>query len=224
MRNVDFLKRSILVIAAVSGPVFACSSTSSSGADGGTSDGGTSTETGTSPDTGGGGGGFKQCPTAGSTCTAAEEDAYTSCILGKCDAQYGKCLGAGYKSGTFTGGACSSFIACTNKCGCNDTACFTKCGTPDQACLGCLLGDVNTCVESSGCKAPACLTPDAGTKPDSGGNPDGGGGGGCTALRACCAQIADPGAQQGCDTVVTAGDEASCGAALSAYKSGGLCN
>ncbi len=202
------LKQVALFTITVMGPLFACSSsTTGSGTDGGAN-----------PD-GGASGGYKQCPVPGSTCKASEEEAYGNCILSKCETQYAKCFGSAFKTGNFAGGPCGTYVGCIQKCGCNDTACYTACGQPDQACQSCLTTDVNSCVQNSGCTVPACISGGV----DAGGG-DGGGGTGCADLSACCAQIADASAKQGCQTIASSGNASTCSQALAGYKSAGLCN
>lgn len=186
-------------------PLVACSSSTN-----GTS-GGSSTNGGSSS-------GFKNCPSQ-STCTQADSDAYLKCTSAKCGTQYSKCYGSGYASGDFSGGACQTYIACTQKCDCNDSTCTQKCGLPDQACISCFQ-EIAACVKSSGCEEPACATSDAGTTtPDSGNSS-----GGCAALALCCPKISDPDTRDGCQQIVDAGKESDCSSTNGAFKTAGLCN
>ena len=198
----------------------ACSSTTSNG----TGDGGTGTSGGTSGATSGGtsGGGVVgagKCGSSGastSTCTQAETDSYNSCITGMCDTQYQAALGSGYKTGSY-GGACGTYITCTQACACNDTACYMKCGQPDAACTTALTS-ASTCAMNK-CPPPACLTAgkDAGTSGTSGSS--GGGMHTCAELMACCAKIADPNTKSACDQTYTAvmSSDANCNAVYPSY-------
>ena len=207
----------------------ACSSTTSNGTgDGGTpaTSGGTSGATsggasgGTSGATSGGtsGGGVigNKCGTTGSstsTCTQAETDSYNSCITTMCDAQYQMALGSGYKTGSY-GGACGTYITCTQACACNDTACYGKCGQPDAACTTALTS-ASTCAMNK-CPPPACLSAgkDAGSSGTSGGTTHT-----CAELRACCDKIADPTEKMNCADTYKAvqTSEPSCNAIYGQY-------
>jgi hypothetical protein len=206
----------------------ACSSTTNNtGGDGGTgTSGGTSgatsggTSGATSGGTSGGGvvGGSKCGSTSGSTstCTQAETDAYNSCLTGMCDSQYQAALGSGYKTGSY-GGACGTYITCTQACACNDTACYMKCGQPDSACTTALTA-ASTCAQSK-CPAPACLSPktDGGTSGTSGSS--GGTTHTCAELMACCAAIADASMKSSCDQTYMAvmSSEPGCNAVYPQY-------
>ena len=168
------------------------------------SSGGGGGDGGAGGDGGGGGGGPKQCAPSGNTmCTQADLDAYGQCAVQNCDAQYQKCMGAGYKSGSF-GGLCGTYISCTQKCGCNDNACYQACGQPDMACTSCLTNDLNACVQSK-CTLPKCF----------GVNKT------CADLQACCAKLTDMTKKATCDAtynaVKSSGDIA-CNAAIQNYK------
>jgi hypothetical protein len=213
----------------------ACSSTTSNG----TGDGGTGTSGGTSGATSGGtsgatsggtsgatsggtsGGGVVgagKCGSSGSTstCTQAETDTYNSCLTGMCDSQYQAALGSGYKTGSY-GGACGTYITCTQACACNDTACYMKCGQPDSACTMALTS-ASSCAMTK-CPPPACLTAgkDAGTSGTSGSS--GGTMHTCAELMACCAKIADASTKSACDQTYTAvmSMESSCNAVYPSY-------
>jgi hypothetical protein len=214
----------------------ACSSTTSNG----TGDGGTGTSGGTSGATSGGtsgatsggtsgatsggtsGGGVVgagKCGSSGSstsTCTKAETDTYNSCLTGMCDSQYQAALGSGYKTGSY-GGACGTYITCTQACACNDTACYMKCGQPDSACTMALTS-ASSCAMTK-CPPPACLTAgkDAGTSGTSGSS--GGTMHTCAELMACCAKIADASTKSACDQTYTAvmSMESSCNAVYPSY-------
>ena len=210
----------------------ACSSTTNTG----TGDGGTGTSGGTSGATSGGtsggtsgatsGGtsgsgvvGTGKCGTSGSstsTCTQAETDSYNSCLTTMCDAQYQSALGAGYKTGSF-GGACGTYINCTQACACNDTACYMKCGQPDAACTTALT-NASTCAMTK-CPPPSCLSAgkDAGTSGTSGSS--GGATHSCAELMACCAKITDASVKSSCEQTYTAvmSSESSCNAVYPSY-------
>jgi len=216
-----FFSTAATVTAASVALLMACSSTVTTG-NGTSGTGGTSgtSGTGTSGTSGSGTSGssgseskFKDCSGGSSnTCTAAETQAYSDCVMGKCDATYTECFGSGYKDGNF-GGACSTFAACTNACACNDTACYQACGAPPAACSTCLQ-KIGTC--SSGCTAPACMS--AGSSGSSGSS----GGKTCDDLQTCCAAITDSTKKTQCETTYNAikssGDTA-CNAAYSGYAS-----
>lgn len=145
----------------------ACGGSSSSSGSGGaggkaqntggkTSAGGTSA-TGSGGVTGNGGntGGPRNCGPTGSgngTCTTAETDAYSMCLLTACDSQNQTCLGPDYKNGNYTG-VCGTYFQCRDKCACGDSACVTACPAPSAQCTTCLLGLLSC---SSTCTPPAC--------------------------------------------------------------------
>ncbi|MDD5307885.1 MAG: hypothetical protein PHU25_11245 [Deltaproteobacteria bacterium] len=54
------------------------------------------------------------------SCTQADEDEFSSCVLDKCDGDLKKAFGSGYKSGDFSGGDCSDYIDCMNECTCDN--------------------------------------------------------------------------------------------------------
>jgi hypothetical protein len=158
-------------------------------------------------------------PSSTSTCKQADLDTYSNCIIGKCDSAYRTCLGDGYKTGTF-GGACGTYVACTQKCNCGDTACTTACGQPPAECTSCLTGTLAACVTGSGCSTPACYTT---TSLPDGGLP--GGGGTCADLMRCCASMTGQ-MKTACDmqyNAVKAGGDSACGAAFGVYKAAMIC-
>lgn len=132
------------------------------------SDGGSSTTTGATKDK------FGNCyGSSNEECTGVDE--YTTCLTGKCDAEYNECFGAGYLSGTW-GGLCGVYIQCTIACDCGDTACYTACGTGiSQECSDCL-ASMATCVQNAGCTMPDCQT-------------TGGGGSACDEFKKCCDKL-----------------------------------
>jgi len=85
---------------------------------------------------------------AGQTCTGV--DTFESCIEGHCESQARECFGANYKNGNFAGGKCASFIGCSVKCACGDTACQSNCAAQ-------LSSDCMTCASSfSTCQTWPC--------------------------------------------------------------------
>ncbi|HSO33580.1 MAG TPA: hypothetical protein VLT33_13700 [Labilithrix sp.] len=197
----------------------ACSGTTSSTGtgDGGASSSGTSgsgTSGGTSGSGTSGGSSIKQCPSSGSKCTDAENQAYGSCIQEKCDATFTKCYGADYKNGNFSG-ACGTYITCTQACACGDTACLTKC-TFDDACKNCVLPAVSTCSEQ--CTPPACAT--GGSSGSSGTSGSSGGAGKtCADLKACCDKIPAGSTKDSCNQTYDslAGMDSQCAIVYSGY-------
>jgi hypothetical protein len=157
-----------------------------------------------------GGSGFKDCGgssgTPGTeTCTEAEMKPYVECVTAQCDPKYKECYGPNYQTGSFSG-PCGSYIECTQKCECNDTACIMACKT-DAACATCL-ERASSC--SQGCSLPACAS--------------GSGKANCETLQACCdAAAADK--KDGCLAAKdnAAGDDERCGAYYHGFKGAGLC-
>jgi hypothetical protein len=141
---------------------------------------------------------------------------YTACVENACSAEYEQCMGAGYKQGDFTGGACADWLDCTTACNC-DQACAAAC-TQSSACTSCLTGTIGNCVFGSNCLglALACSGNGAGGS-GSGGAGSGGAGNGaggdlgvggipgldgaktCADLQACCATKSGD-AKQTCDS------------------------
>src|SRR5262249_17659749 len=136
-----------------------------------------------------------------------------TCQTTSCDSQTAACLGAGYKSGTFTG-PCADFINCTCMCGASDLTCLQACQPKySSACMSCSTA-LDACVQQScgsvcgGSSAP----PDMATSAS----------GNCAALATCCGQI-PAGQQPGCTAVVGNGNDAQCAAALSGYRAAHEC-
>jgi hypothetical protein len=189
-----------------------------------------------SSDDGGSSNNNLNCPsnTGTGTCTAEQNKAYSDCIISKCDAQYQACLGAGYKSGSYSG-PCGAWIGCTAKCGCGDTACRSACGLPDATCQACFTGQLATCVTSSGCTAPVCTgTGTGGTGGGTGGTGGGTGGtggsttGGCGALMKCCASANNASIKSACEAQYNAlksqaGSDMACSLLAGQYKMAGYC-
>jgi hypothetical protein len=220
------------------GLIFACSSSSSgtsssssSSSSGGSSSGGSSSggsSSGGSSSGGSSSGGFKQCasPTQ-SSCSQADLDTYNNCVLAACDADYKECYGSNYKSGDFSGGSCSSLIACESKCACNDTACSAAClkgpdgGIAiDPTCSACSQ-KLGTCVSGTTCTVPACMKTgsSSGTSGTSGSS--GSSGQTCATLQACCDKITDATFKSACQSAhdSASGNDATCNTLYPSFKS-----
>lgn len=153
------MKSNILVGLFAASFAIACSSTTSSTSSGGSADassGGTSSSGGSAAR---GKNGEKICPApadaGANACTTAQEEEYSTCILGKCEAKYVDAVGPNYASGTFAG-KCGTYFGCLDACACNDTACTTACGkslTSDATCLT-SLQELSACIEGGGCTKP----------------------------------------------------------------------
>jgi len=198
----------------------ACGS-SSSGGQGGTGAGATGAGGGSGSGTGGTTGGApKMCTSSSNTCTSAEINTYSNCVLAACDTDYKTCLGPNYKTGSYSG-VCATYVGCINACACNDTACSTACGLPDTSCETCL-SQIATC--SSTCTLPACyLTTGAGgTSGGLGGSTGTVVGGTCADLLACC-NASSASLKATCMQAYTSemqlGGDLACGVALSTLKS-----
>ncbi len=200
-------------VAGIVGLALACSNSddgSSSGGNNNGTSGGTSGTSGTS----GGNGSFKNCGiTSGTSCTEAELKPYNDCVLDKCDTGYKKCYGDGYRNGSF-GGPCGTWMACVQKCDCNDTSCILGCKL-DDACSACV-DETSSCGDS--CTEPECAK----------GTPDGGNTGNatCADLQACCDAVADEDQKAGCQQAKDAanGNDATCAQYYTGFKAAGLCN
>jgi hypothetical protein len=197
MRNATVLGMMVLSGVAIVGAA-ACGGGSSSSA--GTSDGGTSG--GGAPSSAGGAFDPNRCEDTGpggeDKCKNGELEAYAQCVNSKCDSQYQKCFGPNYKTGSFSGGDCSTYFTCTNACACDDTACMQKCGVADPKCRACL-ATFQQC--SAGCQLPACAMD------GSGGQTSGGGSVGnktCADLKDCCASLTDADQKEACEQASTA--------------------
>lgn len=202
---------------AVAVGVVACSSSDDT-TNNGNSSGGTSTSSSganatstSSSGTAGNTSKFQSCASSSTpaSCKQSDLDTYSSCVQDKCDTEYQKCYGAGYKDGNF-GGACGTYVACVQKCGCNNTSCVTACGQPDSDCSTCLQGFA-TC--SQGCTLPACYaesTPDSGAGSTATHT--------CAQLTACCAKVASGALQDACNSTASSGQDAQCSAVYSAFS------
>lgn len=138
----------------------ASSSSSSSGSSGASSTSSSSSSSSSSGSSGSPKSPFKDCSggdagsSGGSKCTQAETDAYVSCQLDKCDAEYKTALGADYKNGNF-GGACKAYFDCYNACDCGDNTCLGKCAQSLTGDCAPALQAVSKCIQEK-CPAPAC--------------------------------------------------------------------
>jgi hypothetical protein len=179
--------------------------------------GGSSNGTSSSGRTGSTGG---QCPSSSSGQTCTGEDAYNTCMMAACGAEYKACFGNNYASGNFTGGVCADWVNCMLKCPCDATAttCETNCNmslttAAGQPCMTCVLS-LSACVETgagAACTAPVCtptgtatntatntvtLTTTSTTTTTSTGT-------NCAALQACCAKMADATMKTACQSAAT---------------------
>jgi hypothetical protein len=181
------------------------------------------------------------CPSGEATrCTAEQNKAYADCLVGKCDAAFQMCGGAGYKSGNFSG-PCATLLACQSKCGCGDTACRAACGTGSAECLNCSLQTISPCISSSGCMLPVCTgtgtggaagagtggTAGTGTGGTGGTGTGGTGGGGtsCAALNTCCAAIVDAQIKMACQASIAEAmnNDQACAALVAGLRNAHLC-
>jgi hypothetical protein len=164
---------------------------------------------------------------SGSTVTCTGQAEYDTCIESKCATQYQKCLGAGYKSGNFAGGACESYMGCIAKAA---DPCNNSCGVPTGDCLNCFMTDLSSCQQSSGCAEPVC-TVSGGTGGGTGAGGSVGAGGGvgaggstasgtCADLKACCDKTTGS-VQTGCNAAYTQanGDNSVCAQVYTSLKS-----
>ncbi|APR78363.1 Hypothetical protein A7982_03710 [Minicystis rosea] len=183
------------------------------GSDGGGGSGGTANAPVVLPPSNG-----QSCQTGSGTCDdQAAIDAYSTCIVDTCDAEYKQCFGENYASGTF-GGACKELMDCSSKCESCDQTCLQACSNQHftGACKECITGPIASCavsaISSGTCKLP-CVSV------------GGGSGGACDDLETCCNSL-DADDKTTClsqYTQVKLGGDFACSAALGTYKSGGLC-
>lgn len=138
---------------------------------------------------------------------------YSACVENQCSNQYEACLGAGYKSGNFSGGRCEEYFNCAL-----DSA--DPCNPPDctmpEDCLACM-GELAACSMSSGCELPECA---GGGGPTPMGGPSAGGG--CAALMTCCSSL-DGDNQSQCETVLGIDNDLACDQTLSIFQASGTC-
>ncbi len=86
--------------------------------------------------------GSSKAPTSGSACA--------TCLQAHCNAEASGCYGSGWASGTYSGGACSTFISCTMQCQCNDATCA-------QGCISSLNAACQSCSSNlSNCQTTSC--------------------------------------------------------------------
>lgn len=161
--------------------------------------------------------------TMGTTCTQAEQDAYSNCFATACDPTFQMCYGPGFKNGQFSG-PCGTYEACASKCACNDTACVSACGTAPTECSTCVAG-LLSCAFT--CPLPACATAGLGGSFGGFGGSFGGlggssGSGTCLADALACCNRAAGANQTSCNTAyqaIAALGETACAAGLSTLKS-----
>jgi hypothetical protein len=202
----------------VLGLLVGCGGSDGKGTDGG-GPGGTSS-TGRDPLTG-------QCIGASDeVCTG--EDAYLTCLVGKCDAQLKPCYGSDYTQRKYSSGACADFMNCEMKCPCDATkdACEASCMAQHAdavtSCLSCT-ATVAACIAGSGCAEPVCtsatstLTSTATMTSTSTSTATGS----CAAALACCQSLGPSlGAAvvQQCQALVAGQTDATCAQAIATYK------
>ncbi len=176
----------------------------------------------------GGAGGSSQTPggaaldpkCGGSGAGGTAQDC-VNCMTTKCDSAYQVCLGAGYKTGNFSGGACQTYMDCVTTCDCSDSACYDGCSDKlgsdmSDPCLSCLVNDLGSC-EMSNCAAECGISSGLG-------GAGGGSGAGCAALSACCAALgADSPMKPSCDSVLASNNDTACSSAYDTWKAGGIC-
>jgi hypothetical protein len=164
--------------------------------------------------------GFPSCRGADagtSSCTLAEERAFSNCLLDACGSEYDEAYGSS--------GACASWNQCFGQCECNDSSCVVGCGAPSNACVN-ALSSWSLCQEKN-CPAPACAGgtgSDAGTSFPPDGSivlpPDSGVSQACVDLANCCGTLTDSVQLQSCAMDVqkyAPGNASGCAAALSSY-------
>lgn len=190
------------------------------GCGGGGSDNGGLSSTGRDPAIGG------QCQgRTGQTCTG--QDAYVACYSKACGPQLAASFGSGSAKGDFTGGACADLMKCLLACPCDATAgaCEVTCGQTyamTGTCASSMLA-LSTCSQTAGCTVPACTGGTGTTATTSTGIGTGTAtGGGCPALKACCATLTNATFITQCNAAVAAG-EAVCGEILQVFQISGYC-
>lgn len=192
--------------------------------------------TGSTTATGTGSGG--SCGTGTSTGAGgtANGQACNDCLSTNCNTEYSNCLGPGWMSGTFSGGACSAFFNCLNAC-CTDATCFQGCQSSLTAACSTCQAAIGTCFQSkcmvecgtgstgAGGGAGAGGTGAGGSGTGSGGSTGGSGGGAtCADLQTCCNAAQFPvDLKASCDMLAQGGDNPTCAQALAAFKATGSC-
>lgn len=102
--------------------------------------------------------------TTGQTCTGV--DTYETCLFASCDTQLTACYGAGYKTGSYAGAVCESYITCINSCNCN-AACTSTCTTnASAACTSCVATATSCVTATTSCTLPTCTGGYGGMLPD----------------------------------------------------------
>jgi len=181
----------------------------------------TSADGGGGSENGGGRDALGQCSgETPSSCSASEVKAYGDCATSKCDSDYQKCLGDGYKKGSYSG-LCGDYYKCLTACDCGDNTCLTDCGLPPSDCTQCLL-TASQCTQDK-CETPACFNAgDAGFAFD-GSLP--GSDKTCADLKTCCdsATTGKSDCTTAYDQAKPAGDFA-CGIVYTALSQNGTCN
>jgi hypothetical protein len=160
-------------------------------------------------------GGACEREAAGTTESDCDYGPYVECQEMACAAQYEMCLGANYKSGDFSGGACEESLICQTSA---PDPCTATCEQSAE-CLNCFLGFLS-CAGS--CTPPDCATPEGSTPIPAGTIATGGT---CEDLADCCAAVpADQTAD--CNSAlegVMAGGDAACGLLVTTYRLAGEC-
>jgi hypothetical protein len=159
-------------------------------------------------------------------CTG--EDAYVTCLAGRCDAQLKACYGADYAKGKYAG-PCGDLMNCEMKCPCDATkdaceaTCYSQNGNSVTACLSCTT-TAATCITGSGCAEPVCTPTSTTTTTLT--STSTATGTGCAAALACCQSLAaslGATAVQQCQAAVAGQTDAACAQAIATYKSLGVC-
>jgi hypothetical protein len=88
----------------------------------------------------------------GCEATCNNADVRYACVEGACTTAYTKCFGAGYRSGDYTGGVCKEGLECLAR---SAVACQADC-SPTPTCFDCVVEDLVTCAEGSGCPSADC--------------------------------------------------------------------
>jgi hypothetical protein len=196
--------------------------------------GGAGTGTTTATSTGSGG----SCGTGTGAGGTGNGQACNDCLSTNCNTEFSTCYGPGWKSGMFSGGACSDYLNCTNACPCADITCFQGCQSNiTQPCTTCLTA-IGTCLQSKCSSECGTGTTSAGTggstgaggsgaggSTGSGGSTGGSGGGAtCADLQSCCNAPQFPAMlKPSCDTVAQSGNESNCAQVLPSFKAAGYC-
>ena len=160
-------------------------------------------------------------PKCGGSSAGGTAQDCADCMTTKCDSAYQACLGAGYKTGNYSGGACQTYMDCVTACDCSDSACYEGCSDKigkdmSDPCLSCLVNNLGSC-EMANCAAECGISSGLG-------GAGGGSGAGCAALSACCAALgADSPLKTSCDSVLAANNDTACSTTYDAWKAAGNC-